>query len=169
MGECYAHEECEYNGQPECRLPDSMECPHGVKADKPVAESKTDIEALIERLNQYSQSLHPKLPKGRTRESILHSAKDCVCGARNEDYGTPEDNFSRIADLWRIYIIGRCVAQNVHVELNAEDVAAMMCLLKIGRIAGGSESIDNWVDIAGYAACGGEIMSGGDSNDCIGD
>lgn len=57
MGECYAHEECEFNGQPECRLPDGMECPHGAKADKPVAESKTDIEALIERLNQYSQSL----------------------------------------------------------------------------------------------------------------
>lgn len=35
MGECCAYEECEYNGQPECRLPDGMECPHGVKADKP--------------------------------------------------------------------------------------------------------------------------------------
>lgn len=57
MGKCYAHEECEYNGQPECHLPDGMKCPHGAKADKPVAESKTDIEALIERLNQYSQSL----------------------------------------------------------------------------------------------------------------
>ena len=57
MTKCYEHEECEFNGQPECRLPVGMECPHGVKADKPVAESKTDIEALIERLNQYSQSL----------------------------------------------------------------------------------------------------------------
>ena len=57
MTKCYEHEECEFNGQPECRLPDGMECPHGAKADKPVAESKTDIEALIERLNQYSQSL----------------------------------------------------------------------------------------------------------------
>ena len=35
MGKCYAHEECEYNGQPECRLPDGMECPHGAKAYKP--------------------------------------------------------------------------------------------------------------------------------------
>ena len=35
MTKCYGHEECEYNGQPECRLPDGMECPHGVKADKP--------------------------------------------------------------------------------------------------------------------------------------
>lgn len=57
MTKCYGHEECEYNGQPECHLPDGMKCPHGVKADKLVAESKTDIEALIERLNQYSQSL----------------------------------------------------------------------------------------------------------------
>lgn len=34
-----------------------MECTHRVKADKPAAEGWTDIEALIERLNQYSQSL----------------------------------------------------------------------------------------------------------------
>lgn len=35
MTKCYAHEECEFNGQPECRLSDGMECPHGVKAHKP--------------------------------------------------------------------------------------------------------------------------------------
>ena len=57
MTKCYEHEECEFNGQPECRLPDGMECPHGAKADKPAAESGTDIKALIEKLNQYSQSL----------------------------------------------------------------------------------------------------------------
>lgn len=125
---------------------------------------------MVQTFNLHAEATpHPKPPKERTRETILHSAKDCVCGTRNEDYGTPEDNFSRIAELWKTYIMGRCVAQNVYVEINAEDVAAMMCLLKIGRIAGGSESIDNWVDIAGYAACGGEIMSGGDSNACIGD
>ena len=54
--ECHEFEECEYNGQPECRLPDGMDCPHGLKADKPAAESWMDIEALIEKLNQYSQS-----------------------------------------------------------------------------------------------------------------
>lgn len=57
MTKCYGHEECEYNAQPNCALPDGMECPHEVKADKPAAEGWTDIEALIERLNQYSQSL----------------------------------------------------------------------------------------------------------------
>lgn len=57
MTKCYGHEECEFNAQPNCALPNGMECPHRVKADKPAAESKTDIEALIERLNQYSQSM----------------------------------------------------------------------------------------------------------------
>lgn len=33
--ECHEFEECEYNGQPECRLPDGMDCPHGVKGHKP--------------------------------------------------------------------------------------------------------------------------------------
>lgn len=57
MTKCYGHEECEFNAQPNCALPNGMECPHRVKADKPAAEGWTDIEALIERLNQYSQSL----------------------------------------------------------------------------------------------------------------
>ena len=35
MTKCYGHEGCEYNAQPNCALPNGMECPHGVKADKP--------------------------------------------------------------------------------------------------------------------------------------
>ena len=35
MMECHNFEECEFNGNPECRLPDGMKCPHGAKADKP--------------------------------------------------------------------------------------------------------------------------------------
>ena len=40
----------------------------------------------------------------------------------------------------------------------------MLALLKIARIASGHGKSDNWVDLAGYAACGGEIqaaMNGG--------
>ena len=58
--ECHNFEECEFNGQPECHLPDGVPCPHGVKADKPVAESKTDIEKLIRKGKSFS----------RKRESI---------------------------------------------------------------------------------------------------
>lgn len=38
-----------------------------------------------------------------------------------------------------------------------EDVAAMMALLKIARIADGNSKDDNWIDGCGYLACGGEI------------
>jgi hypothetical protein len=33
----------------------------------------------------------------------------------------------------------------------------MMALLKIGRIASGQAQADNYIDLAGYAACAGEI------------
>lgn len=92
-----------------------------------------------------------------TRREILDAAKACVCGQREEDYGTPEDNFGLIADLWSVYMRKKCVAPADDVCILPEDVAAMMALLKIARIAAGSAKADNWVDLAGYAACGGEI------------
>lgn len=37
----------------------------------------------------------------------------------------------------------------------------MMLLFKAGRIAGGNGNhIDNYIDIAGYASCAGELVSG---------
>lgn len=99
------------------------------------------------------------LPKARkerpaftTREDILREAKRCVCGERENTYGGPENNFQTIANLWNDYIY----AVGEH-PLTAKDVAAMMALLKIARIATGKPKKDNWVDLAGYAACGGEI------------
>ena len=44
--------------------------------------------------------------------------------------------------------------------LKPKDVAAMLAMLKIARIASGNAKEDNWVDLAGYAACGGEIETG---------
>lgn len=96
-----------------------------------------------------------------TRKGILDAAEACVCGKREQDYGSPEDNFRTIAEMWRSYIQTRCVGPGVLVDLVPDDVASMMILLKVGRIAGGSLSQDNWVDIAGYAACGGEIVTKG--------
>ena len=83
------------------------------------------------------------------RANILDAAKACVCGKREDDYGTPEDNFGVIAKLWTAY---------TGAKIEPQDVAAMMILLKIGRISSGSLSRDNWIDVAGYAACGGEIL-----------
>ena len=87
-----------------------------------------------------------------TRESILNSAIECVCGERERDYGSPEDNFGRIAIYWSAHL---------GMEITAEDVAVMMALLKIARIGTGVAADDSWIDLAGYAACGGEIAAKG--------
>ena len=87
-----------------------------------------------------------------TREHVLNRAKECVCGHREQDYGSPEDNFATIAAFWTAYM---------GVEFSALDVSMMMALLKIARIKNGGGSGDSFVDLAGYAACGGEIWGNG--------
>lgn len=39
MIKCYDYEECEYNGQPDCALPDGAQCPHGVPTVPPVTNA----------------------------------------------------------------------------------------------------------------------------------
>ena len=73
---------------------------------------------------------------------LLREANEVVQGARMDEYGKPENSFSRIAALWSAYLDGE-------VTLTERDVAAMMVLLKVAR---GTRKRDNWVDVAGYAA-----------------
>ena len=91
-----------------------------------------------------------------TRAEILEAARARVCGEREWDYGTPEDTFGTIAELWACYLQRCCVSPGADVCLRPADVAAMMALLKIARAAGGTKD-DNWIDLAGYAACAGEL------------
>ena len=86
------------------------------------------------------------------RKAILDKAAECVCGQREQEYGTPENNFARIALLWGAY---------TGYPFTAHDVAMLMALLKVGRIAKGSGGMDSYVDLCGYAACAGEIISKG--------
>lgn len=92
------------------------------------------------------------------REDILNGAKRCVCGGREEDYGAPEDNFGVIAELWETFLRARCM-YTAELTVLPEDVAAMMALLKLARIATGAPKADSWIDLAGYAACGGEMAT----------
>lgn len=90
------------------------------------------------------------------RANTLEKAKEIVCGHRENEYGSPEDNFKTIADFWSVY---------KGVEFTANDVAMMMALLKIARIRTGTATDDSYVDLAGYAACGSEINSKTDKGD----
>ena len=91
------------------------------------------------------------------RQDFLTAAADCVCKSREEQYGSPEDSFKLIAALWEPYIKEKCVGINVDLCITGEDVAVMMALLKIARIAGGRFKADSYTDAIGYMACAGEI------------
>lgn len=82
------------------------------------------------------------------RQECLEESIKCVCTDRKEQYGSPENNFSLIAELWSAY---------KGETFTAEDVAMMMALLKIARIKTGKHKDDNYVDLAGYAACACEL------------
>lgn len=92
------------------------------------------------------------------RKEILDKATEMVCGHREQDYGSPEDNFGIIAELWTAY---------KQVLFDSVDVAMMMALLKIARIRTGTMTEDSFVDGCGYLACGGEIATnkGGEIRD----
>ena len=113
--------------------------------------SEHDTPTIAEAVEENSENVKRRL----TRADILHAAEKCVCGQRETDYGTPEDNFKAIAELWEAYLNKACT-RGVNVRVEAKDVAVMMALLKIARIAAGGGKADSWIDLAGYAACGAE-------------
>lgn len=88
------------------------------------------------------------------RKEILETAMSHVTEDRQSTHGKPEQSFQMIASLWSAYL-GR--------EVSAVDVTAMMALLKVARLRDNPGHADNWVDLAGYAACGGELALASDA------
>ena len=87
------------------------------------------------------------------RNEILDKAKECVGSFREQNYGKAENSFQTIANLWQAYLQGKPSI----LPIFPKDVAAMFILLKIARISSDVAKNDNWIDAAGYAACGGEL------------
>lgn len=89
------------------------------------------------------------------RADILSTASAYVTRDRAATHGDAERNFQTIAEYWTAHL-GHPVA--------AHDVAVMMALLKLARIKSNPAHADNWIDGAGYLACGGEIATSEASN-----
>ena len=90
-------------------------------------------------------------PTREERARILDTAKELINGDRNSSYGPPNDDFAKTAKFWSVYL---SATNNCKVDIHPHDVAALMALLKISRIAWSPLKDDNWIDLAGYAACG---------------
>lgn len=82
------------------------------------------------------------------RNDILATAAEHVTTDRAATHGDAERTFGLIATYWSAHL---------DADISATDVAVMMGLLKIARIKATPGHMDNWIDLAGYAACGGEI------------
>jgi len=94
-----------------------------------------------------------------TKEEILALAKEMVSKDRNETHGDAFKNHAEIAEFWNIFLDGKLRPM---ANITAADVAIMMILLKISRTTQGEKfNLDNYVDMAGYAAIAGEIGDSG--------
>ena len=85
---------------------------------------------------------------------IIEKARQIVEGARQKTHGDKERNFQNIVDYWNVYLKQR---YNAKFTLTPLDQAMMMCLLKIARGGYGDFNLDDYVDLAGYAGCAGEV------------
>lgn len=97
----------------------------------------------------FLDKIHDAEPTYLTKEQILDKAKSIISGERQGTYGHAENSFAVIAQMWTAYL-GK--------DLTSADVANMMILMKVARNSSGVYKDDNWVDICGYAALGGEIQ-----------
>lgn len=84
--------------------------------------------------------------------SCINTAMEIITNDRQNQYGTPEDNFRKIAALWTAYL---------GYPIDPTQVAVMMILLiKVTRQSTSPAYDDNYVDIVGDAACASEISEG---------
>lgn len=77
-------------------------------------------------------------------DNILEQANETVA-QRAEEYGPPDENFEKIADLWSAYL---------GVDVSKYDYAQMMILAKVGRTKTGEPGEDEELDKVGYAYTG---------------
>lgn len=90
-----------------------------------------------------------------TRVDVLNEAATLIVGDRQSDYGTPEENFARIAGYWNIYLSKKYKGLDVD-PITPREVSDMMMLLKIARLAN-SPKRDSYVDIGGYSGISAEL------------
>ncbi len=82
------------------------------------------------------------------RQAVLDRAAQAVTVDRAATHGDVEASFVALSAIW---------SARLGVTVSAAQVAIMLVDLKGTRAWGNPGHEDNWVDIAGYAACGAEV------------
>lgn len=127
---------------------------HG-DADKAIEHLQRCHALTSQALADYDQSAdgatrqtEPAPPPARPvdRARVLEIAARTVTD-REHSYGDPSEFFERVASLW---------SSVLNTEIGANDVPLCLAAFKLARLATNPEHLDSWVDLAGYAAIGGE-------------
>lgn len=108
-------------------------------------QSENEITGVKSRSETVFEKKVRQIPTFTHRRSLLEEATTIITKDRNNSYGEPDQDFTRIAELWSTYL---------NHEIKPHDVATMMILLKVSRLSWNPGHKDSWLDIAGYAACG---------------
>ena len=88
--------------------------------------------------------------------SVCAEAARLVAGDREKTHGPKMENFRNIAEMMTGYLRARRLLKE-GVSLTALDASLLMCQMKIARTMAGGYNPDDFVDLAGYAGCAGEI------------
>ena len=84
------------------------------------------------------------------RDKVLETASSLIVGERDKQHGDATQSFARIAAMWSLIL---------NTDVEAHEVAACMCALKLSRLTTSHTNLDNWIDLAGYAALGAELAT----------
>ena len=90
--------------------------------------------------------------EGKPRYYFLDKAEEYIGGPRNRQYGDARENFYRISQ-----ILNAILEDKLKSKLTEEDVAQISIGIKLARLRHTPDHEDSWIDIAGYAALGGEV------------
>lgn len=150
----------------DCLRPLGCKCPGGTICDYYHSDKPVNGADVLRNARRYPPP--PSEPKGQSpwsypdakprdpfggQDDILTVLQD-INQERASQYGTPEDNFARIARHWKVYLLN---AKGLDVDITPTDVALLMDLMKTARLENMPGHRDSWVDKAGYARCGAAI------------
>lgn len=115
------------------------------------------LEDVVAAAGEHAATLAappPSHPPARytARERVLNTARDLVTGDRNSAYGPPTQDFDRTAGMLTA-LFGERLRPGT--QFVGSDVARIVACVKLSRSVHARKE-DNWIDLAGYAACGAE-------------
>jgi len=133
---------------------------------KPATKPKVEITGPEDASWKLGSTLNSKMPADysprqphHTAAAIAQKASELIGGQRNRQHGAKRRNFENIATLWQAWLDILATKQSKpSTTLSSHDIGIMMVLMKAARTQTGQTNLDDYIDMAGYAACAGEII-----------